>query len=100
MLLQVWCFKKSNEFEKITSWLAHANSAVILSAVKVLMKLMDILPIDSDLTTTLTKMLALPLPTLLSTEPKVPNILIYSNLHLFIIYIMYCVWYDYSQKSE
>lgn len=57
--------------ERITPRLAHANAAVVLSAIKVLMKLMEMLPIDSDFVTTLTKKLAPPLVTLLSTEPEV-----------------------------
>lgn len=57
--------------ERITPRLAHANAAVVLSAIKVLMKLMEMLPTDSDFVTTLTKKLAPPLVTLLSTEPEV-----------------------------
>jgi vesicle coat complex subunit len=56
--------------ERITPRLAHANAAVVLSAVKVLMKLMEMLPADSDFVTTLTKKLAPPLVTLLSSEPE------------------------------
>jgi vesicle coat complex subunit len=56
--------------ERITPRLAHANAAVVLSAVKVLMKLMEMLPSDSDFVTTLTKKLAPPLVTLLSSEPE------------------------------
>lgn len=37
------------------------------------MKLMEMLPTDSDFVTTLTKKLAPPLVTLLSTEPEVIN---------------------------
>jgi len=56
--------------ERITPRLAHANAAVVLSAVKVLMKLMEMLPADSDFVSTLTKKLAPPLVTLLSSEPE------------------------------
>lgn len=59
--------------ERITPRLAHANAAVVLSAVKVLMKLMEMLPSDSDFVTTLTKKLAPPLVTLLSSEPEVSD---------------------------
>jgi len=57
--------------ERITPRLAHANAAVVLSAVKVLMKFMEMLPSDSDFVVTLTKKLAPPLVTLLSSEPEV-----------------------------
>lgn len=65
--------------ERITPRLAHANAAVVLSAIKVLMKLMEMLPTDSDFVTTLTKKLAPPLVTLLSTEPEV--IYLYDNIN-------------------
>lgn len=70
--------------ERITPRLAHANAAVVLSAIKVLMKLMEMLPTDSDFVTTLTKKLAPPLVTLLSTEPEV----IYTLQTLKYIYII------------
>lgn len=57
--------------ERITPRLAHANAAVVLSAVKVLMKFMEMLHSDSDFVTALTKKLAPPLVTLLSSEPEV-----------------------------
>lgn len=44
------------------------------------MKLMEMLPTDSDFVTTLTKKLAPPLVTLLSTEPEV--IYFYDNINL------------------
>lgn len=71
------CFINFSICERITPRLAHANAAVVLSAIKVLMKLMEMLPTDSDFVTTLTKKLAPPLVTLLSTEPEV--------LHFFTI---------------
>lgn len=61
--------------ERITPRLAHANAAVVLSAVKVLMKFMEMLPSDSDFVTALTKKLAPPLVTLLSSEPEVSTVL-------------------------
>ncbi|KAB0355596.1 hypothetical protein FD755_021537 [Muntiacus reevesi] len=49
----------------------HANPAVVLSAVKVLMKFLELLPKDSDYYTMLLKKLAPPLVTWLSGEPEV-----------------------------
>uniref|UniRef100_A0A674B316 AP complex subunit beta n=1 Tax=Salmo trutta TaxID=8032 RepID=A0A674B316_SALTR len=56
--------------ERVTPRLSHANSAVVLSAVKVLMKFMEMLPKDLDYYGTLLKKLAPPLVTLLSAEPE------------------------------
>jgi AP-1 complex subunit beta-1 len=56
--------------ERITPRLAHANAAVVLSAVKVLMKLMELLPAEFDFAVTVSKKLAPPLVTLLSSEPE------------------------------
>ncbi|KAK6640713.1 AP-1 complex subunit beta-1 [Polyplax serrata] len=69
--------------ERITPRLAHANAAVVLSAVKVLMKLMEMLPSDSDFVTTLTKKLAPPLVTLLSSEPEVQYVAL-RNINLIV----------------
>lgn len=75
--------------ERVTPRLSHANAAVVLSAVKVLMKFMELLPPDSEHLTSLTRKLAPPLGrsileiaivklkglflpvTLLSTEPEI-----------------------------
>lgn len=75
--------------ERITPRLAHANAAVVLSAVKVLIKMMEILQVintttrvkpsciflmfqgDVEFCNTLSKKLAPPLVTLLSSEPEV-----------------------------
>nr|KAF6378872.1 hypothetical protein mMyoMyo1_009762 [Myotis myotis] len=57
--------------EQVTPRLSHANSAVVLSAVKVLMKFLELLPKDSDYYNRLLKKLAPPLVTLLSGEPEV-----------------------------
>ena len=57
--------------ERITPRLAHANAAVVLSAVKVLMKYMEMMSQDADFVTNMTKKLAPPLVTLLSSEPEV-----------------------------
>ncbi|OXA41239.1 AP-1 complex subunit beta-1 [Folsomia candida] len=56
--------------ERITPRLAHANAAVVLSAVKVLMKYMEMIN-DTEFVTVLTRKLAPPLVTLLSSEPEV-----------------------------
>ncbi|KAF6206306.1 hypothetical protein GE061_017536 [Apolygus lucorum] len=69
--------------ERITPRLAHANAAVVLSAVKVLMKFMEMLPSDSDFVPTLTKKLAPPLVTLLSSEPEVQYVAL-RNINLIV----------------
>lgn len=89
--------------ERITPRLAHANAAVVLSAVKViskmvvlnlvsifndfclqvLMKLMEILAGDSDFCNTLSKKLAPPLVTLLSSEPEVQYVAL-RNINLIV----------------
>ena len=50
-----------NICERVTPRLSHANAAVVLSAVKVLMKFMEVLPPDSQYLPQLTKKLAPPL---------------------------------------
>ena len=55
-------------FERITPRLAHANAAVVLSAVKVLMKYMEMRGKDTDLVTNISKKLSPTLVTLLSSE--------------------------------
>lgn len=69
--------------ERITPRLAHANAAVVLSAVKVLMKFMEMLPSESDFVPTLTKKLAPPLVTLLSSEPEVQYVAL-RNINLIV----------------
>ncbi|XP_034230558.1 AP-1 complex subunit beta-1 [Thrips palmi] len=69
--------------ERITPRLAHANAAVVLSAVKVLMKFMEMLPGESDFVQTLTKKLAPPLVTLLSSEPEVQYVAL-RNINLIV----------------
>ena len=56
--------------ERITPRLAHANAAVVLSAVKVLMKLMDQIN-NVEFVQMLQKKLAPPLVTLLSAEAEI-----------------------------
>jgi vesicle coat complex subunit len=50
-----------NICERVTPRLSHANAAVVLSAVKVLMKFMEALPSDADYLDQVTKKLAPPL---------------------------------------
>lgn len=69
--------------ERITPRLAHANAAVVLSAVKVLMKFMEMLASDSDFVSTLTKKLAPPLVTLLSAEAEVQYVAL-RNINLIV----------------
>lgn len=69
--------------ERITPRLAHANAAVVLSAVKVLMKMMEILAGDTEFCSTLSKKLAPPLVTLLSSEPEVQYVAL-RNINLIV----------------
>lgn len=57
--------------ERIIPRLAHANAAVVLSAVKCLMKFMELMQADSEFVKNLHKKLAPPLVTLLSSEAEV-----------------------------
>ena len=56
--------------ERITPRLAHVNAAVVLSAVRVLMKYMEIMGQDTDFVNNMVKKLSPPLVTLLSSEPE------------------------------
>lgn len=67
----------------MTPRLSHANSAVVLSAVKVLMKFLELLPKDSDYYNTLLKKLSPPLVTLLSGEPEVQYVAL-RNINLIV----------------
>jgi len=69
--------------ERITPRLAHANAAVVLSAVKVLMKYMEMMSSDAEFNANLTKKLAPPLVTLLSSEPEVQYVAL-RNINLII----------------
>lgn len=69
--------------ERITPRLAHANAAVVLSAVKVLMKLMELLAGDTDFCAALSRKLAPPLVTLLSAEPEVQYVAL-RNINLVV----------------
>uniref|UniRef100_Q5SVG5 AP complex subunit beta n=1 Tax=Mus musculus TaxID=10090 RepID=Q5SVG5_MOUSE len=69
--------------ERVTPRLSHANSAVVLSAVKVLMKFMEMLSKDLDYYATLLKKLAPPLVTLLSAEPELQYVAL-RNINLIV----------------
>lgn len=69
--------------ERITPRLAHANAAVVLSAVKVLMKLMEMMAPDADFVVNLSKKLAPPLVTLLSSEAEVQYVAL-RNINLIV----------------
>jgi vesicle coat complex subunit len=57
--------------ERITPRLSHANATVVLSAVKVLIKYMEMMGQDTDFVTNISKKLSPPLVTFLSSEPEV-----------------------------
>lgn len=69
--------------ERVTPRLQHANSAVVLSAVKVLMRLMDMLKEDKEYLSVLLKKLAPPLVTLLSSEPEIQYVAL-RNINLIV----------------
>lgn len=70
--------------ERVFPRLSHANAAVVLSAVKVLIRCMEMMPGDSDfIQNNLTKKLAPPLVTLLSTEPEVQYVAL-RNINLIV----------------
>jgi vesicle coat complex subunit len=69
--------------ERITPRLAHANSAVVLSAVKVIMKLMEMMEQGSDFVVMLVKKLAPPLVTLLSAEAEIQYVAL-RNINLIV----------------
>lgn len=69
--------------ERVTPRLAHANSAVVLSAVKVIMKLMEMMDQTSDVVLMLVKKLAPPLVTLLSAEAEIQYVAL-RNINLIV----------------
>uniref|UniRef100_A0A8C7KNU5 AP complex subunit beta n=1 Tax=Oncorhynchus kisutch TaxID=8019 RepID=A0A8C7KNU5_ONCKI len=69
--------------ERVTPRLSHANSAVVLSAVKVLMKFLELLPKELDYYNSLLKKLSPPLVTLLSGEPEVQYVAL-RNINLIV----------------
>jgi len=68
--------------ERVTPRLQHANSAVVLSAVKVLMKYMDFIN-TPDTVKALCKKMAPPLVTLLSKEPEIQYVAL-RNINLIV----------------
>ncbi|NXD95543.1 AP2B1 protein, partial [Chaetorhynchus papuensis] len=82
-LLYPPCASVPSICERVTPRLSHANSAVVLSAVKVLMKFLELLPKDSDYYNMLLKKLAPPLVTLLSGEPEVQYVAL-RNINLIV----------------
>lgn len=80
MLMMIPC---SSICERISPRLAHANAAVVLSTVKVLMKLVEMLPENSEFVGQLTKKLAPPLVTLLSAEPEIQYVAL-RNINLIV----------------
>jgi vesicle coat complex subunit len=56
--------------ERVLPMLTHNNPAVILSAVKAILKFLDVLPTTGDLSKNVVKKLAAPLVTLLASEPE------------------------------
>lgn len=69
--------------ERVTPRLSHANAAVVLSAVKVLMKLMEMLTTGNAFIQNLVKKLSPPLVTLLSAEPEVQYVAL-RNINLIV----------------
>ncbi|XP_052073293.1 AP-1 complex subunit beta-1-like isoform X2 [Mytilus californianus] len=69
--------------ERVTPRLAHANAAVVLSAVKVIMKFMEMLDGSSEYVLTLVKKLAPPLVTLLSAEAEIQYVAL-RNINLIV----------------
>ncbi|XP_046361514.1 AP-1 complex subunit beta-1-like [Haliotis cracherodii] len=69
--------------ERVSPRLAHANAAVVLSAVKVIMKYIEMLDPNSDYVTLLVKKLSPPLVTLLSAEPEIQYVAL-RNINLIV----------------
>eukprot|EP00898_Chlorokybus_atmophyticus_P008524 jgi/Chlat1/8673/Chrsp88S00666 len=68
--------------ERVTPRLQHANCAVVLSAVKVIMKQMELIKND-DIVRQLCKKMAPPLVTLLSAEPEIQYVAL-RNINLIV----------------
>ena len=68
--------------ERVTPRLQHANSAVVLSAVKVMIKYMDLIT-SQDSLKALYKKMAPPLVTLLSSEPEIQYVAL-RNINLIV----------------
>ena len=70
--------------ERVSPRLQHVNAAVVLSAVKVIMKLLAAMA-DEDYKTALLAKLAPPLVTLLSSEPEIQCVLVLSSLCVLLL---------------
>ncbi|RHY34998.1 hypothetical protein DYB32_000511 [Aphanomyces invadans] len=96
--------------ERVTPRLQHANSAVVLSAVKVIMKFLEKVT-NADTERTLSRKMAPPLVTLLSTEPEIQYVAL-RNINLIVqkrpnilsseIKVFFCKYNDpiYVKKLE
>ena len=69
--------------ERVVPRLAHGNAAVVLSAVKCLMKYFELLTPESDYKETILNKLAPPLVTLLSAEPEIQYVAL-RNINLIV----------------
>uniref|UniRef100_A0A1I8JDE5 AP complex subunit beta n=2 Tax=Macrostomum lignano TaxID=282301 RepID=A0A1I8JDE5_9PLAT len=69
--------------ERVCPRLAHANAAVVLSAVKVIMKLLELLTPGSDFVQSTVKKLSAPLVTLLSSEHEIQYVAL-RNINLIV----------------
>lgn len=69
--------------ERVSPRLAHANSAVVLSAVKVIVKLIEMMDPSSEQAANFMKKLAPPLVTLLSSEPEIQYVAL-RNINLVV----------------
>nr|CAB3222083.1 AP-1 complex subunit beta-1 [Phallusia mammillata] len=69
--------------ERVTPRLQHANSSVVLSAVKVCMKLLELMDNEKEYQNNLLKKLAPPLVTLLSAEPEIQYVAL-RNINLIV----------------
>lgn len=69
--------------ERVTPRLQHANSAVVMSAVKVILSYMEVMGRNSDAVRNLTRKLAPPLVTLLNSEPEIQYVAL-RNINLIV----------------
>lgn len=72
-----------NIIERVLPRLAHANAAVVLSTVKVIMKMLEIIDPNCDVVSSVVKKLAPPLVTLLSAEPEIQYVAL-RNINLIV----------------
>nr|CAX73888.1 AP-1 complex subunit beta-1 (Adapter-related protein complex 1 beta-1 subunit)protein complex 1 beta large chain) [Schistosoma japonicum] len=69
--------------ERVSPRLAHANAAVVLSTVKVIMKMLEMVDPASEFASTVVRKLAPPLVTLLSAEPEIQYVAL-RNINLIV----------------